>query len=195
MSKVRIIAVANQKGGVGKTTTAINLSACLAEAGKKVLIIDADPQGNSTSGLGFEKNEIENTIYEILLDEIKIQDAILNTCVDNLQILPSNINLSGAEIELIGRDKREYILSNAVDTIKNNYDFIIIDCPPSLNLITINALTSSDTVLVPIQCEYFALEGLEQLLHTIGLVKDRLNPSLEMEGVVSSYGRWKSRGH
>ncbi len=184
MGKVRIIAVANQKGGVGKTTTAINLSACLAEAGKKVLIIDADPQGNSTSGLGFEKNEIENTIYEILLDEIKIQDAILNTCVDNLQILPSNINLSGAEIELIGRDKREYILSNAVDTIKNNYDFIIIDCPPSLNLITINALTSSDTVLVPIQCEYFALEGLEQLLHTIGLVKDRLNPSLEMEGVV-----------
>lgn len=184
MGKVRIIAVANQKGGVGKTTTAINLSACLAEAGKKVLIIDADPQGNSTSGLGFEKNEIENTIYEILLDEIKIQDAILNTCVDNLQILPSNINLSGAEIELIGRDKREYILSNAVDTIKNNYDFIIIDCPPSLNLITINALTSSDTILVPIQCEYFALEGLEQLLHTIGLVKDRLNPSLEMEGVV-----------
>ena len=119
MSKVRIIAVANQKGGVGKTTTAINLSACLAEAGKKVLIIDADPQGNSTSGLGFEKNEIENTIYEILLDEIKIQDAILNTCVDNLQILPSNINLSGAEIELIGRDKREYILSNAVDTIND----------------------------------------------------------------------------
>lgn len=184
MSKVRIIAVANQKGGVGKTTTAINLSACLAEAGKRVLIIDADPQGNSTSGLGFEKNEIENTIYEILLDEIKIQDAVLNTCVENLQILPSNINLSGAEIELIGRDKREYILSNAVDTIKNNYDFIIIDCPPSLNLITINALTSADTVLVPIQCEYFALEGLEQLLHTIGLVKERLNPSLEMEGVV-----------
>ncbi len=184
MSRVRIIAVANQKGGVGKTTTAINLSACLAEAGKKVLIIDADPQGNSTSGLGFEKNEIENTIYEILLDEIKIQDAVLNTCVENLQILPSNINLSGAEIELIGSEKREYILSNAVNTIKNNYDFIIIDCPPSLNLITINALTSSDTVLVPIQCEYFALEGLEQLLHTIGLVKDRLNPSLEMEGVV-----------
>ena len=184
MSRVRIIAVANQKGGVGKTTTAINLSACLAQAGKKVLIIDADPQGNSTSGLGFEKNEIENTIYEILLDEIKIQDAILNTCVENLQILPSNINLSGAEIELIGKEKREYILSNAVNTIKDNYDFIIIDCPPSLNLITINALTSSDTVLVPIQCEYFALEGLEQLLHTIGLVKDRLNPSLEMEGVV-----------
>lgn len=184
MSRVRIIAVANQKGGVGKTTTAINLSACLAEAGKKVLIIDADPQGNTTSGLGFEKNEIENTIYEILLDEIKIQDAILNTCVENLQILPSNINLSGAEIELIGKEKREYILSNAVNTIKDNYDFIIIDCPPSLNLITINALTSSDTVLVPIQCEYFALEGLEQLLHTIGLVKDRLNPSLEMEGVV-----------
>ncbi len=184
MSRVRIIAVANQKGGVGKTTTAINLSACLAEAGKKVLIIDADPQGNSTSGLGFEKNEIENTVYEILLDEIKIQDALLNTCVENLQILPSNINLSGAEIELIGREKREYILSNAINNIKDNYDFIIIDCPPSLNLITINALTSADTVLVPIQCEYFALEGLEQLLHTIGLVKERLNPSLEMEGVV-----------
>ena len=184
MSRVRIIAVANQKGGVGKTTTAINLSACLAEAGKKVLIIDADPQGNSTSGLGFEKNEIEKTVYEILLDEIKIQDALLNTCVENLQILPSNINLSGAEIELIGREKREYILSNAINNIKDNYDFIIIDCPPSLNLITINALTSADTVLVPIQCEYFALEGLEQLLHTIGLVKERLNPSLEMEGVV-----------
>ncbi|MCJ7856143.1 AAA family ATPase [Lachnospiraceae bacterium NSJ-143] len=184
MKKVRIIAVANQKGGVGKTTTAVNLSACLAEAGKKVLIIDADPQGNTTSGLGLEKNNVEKTIYEILLDESSIEDTIVGTCVDGLFIIPSNINLSGAEIELIGRDKREYILTEAVGKIKNEYEFIIIDCPPSLNLITINALTASDTVLVPIQCEYFALEGLEQLLHTIGLVKKRLNPSLEMEGVV-----------
>ena len=180
----RIIAIANQKGGVGKTTTAVNLSACLAEAGKKVLIIDADPQGNTTSGLGLEKNNVEKTIYEILLDESSIEDTIVGTCVDGLFIIPSNINLSGAEIELIGRDKREYILTEAVGKIKNEYEFIIIDCPPSLNLITINALTASDTVLVPIQCEYFALEGLEQLLHTIGLVKKRLNPSLEMEGVV-----------
>ena len=184
MKKVRIIAVANQKGGVGKTTTAVNLSACLAEAGKKVLIRDADPQGNTTSGLGLEKNNVEKTIYEILLDESSIEDTIVGTCVDGLFIIPSNINLSGAEIELIGRDKREYILTEAVGKIKNEYEFIIIDCPPSLNLITINALTASDTVLVPIQCEYFALEGLEQLLHTIGLVKKRLNPSLEMEGVV-----------
>ena len=131
-----------------------------------------------------EKNNVEKTIYEILLDESSIEDTIVGTCVDGLFIIPSNINLSGAEIELIGRDKREYILTEAVGKIKNEYEFIIIDCPPSLNLITINALTASDTVLVPIQCEYFALEGLEQLLHTIGLVKKRLNPSLEMEGVV-----------
>ena len=150
MKKVRIIAVANQKGGVGKTTTAVNLSACLAEAGKKVLIIDADPQGNTTSGLGLEKNNVEKTIYEILLDESSIEDTIVGTCVDGLFIIPSNINLSGAEIELIGRDKREYILTEAVGKIKNEYEFIIIDCPPSLNLITINALTASDTVLVPI---------------------------------------------
>jgi len=184
MSRVRVIAVANQKGGVGKTTTAINLSACLAEAGKQTLIIDADPQGNSTSGLGLEKNSVENTIYEILLEESNIKEVIQPTCVEKLNIIPSNINLSGAEIELIGKEKREYILKESIDTIKDEYDFIIIDCPPSLNLITINALTASDTVLVPIQCEYFALEGLQQLLHTIGLVKSRLNPNLDMEGVV-----------
>lgn len=184
MGKVRIIAVANQKGGVGKTTTAINLSACLAEAGKKTLIIDADPQGNTTSGLGLDKNSIEKTMYSILLEESSVEETIAKTCVENLDIIPSNINLSGAEIELIGHDKREYILSEAMKNIKGNYDFIIIDCPPSLNLITINSLTAADTVLVPIQCEYFALEGLEQLLHTIGLVKQRLNTSLEMEGVV-----------
>lgn len=184
MGQVRVISVTNQKGGVGKTTTAINLSACLAENGKKVLIIDADPQGNSTSGLGLEKNELELTVYNIMLGEAKAEDVVLKTCVDGLFILPSNMNLSGAEIELIGNAEREFILKKAIEQIKLNYDFVIIDCPPSLNMITINALTASDTVLVPIQCEYFALEGLEQLLHTIGLVKQRLNPQLDMEGVV-----------
>ena len=184
MGRVRIISITNQKGGVGKTTTAINLSACLAEAGKKVLVIDADPQGNTTSGLGLEKNSIENTIYDLMLGEKKIEDVVYDTCVSGLNIIPSNINLSGAEIELIGQEKREYILESLLENIKNNYDFILIDCPPSLNLITINALTASDTVLVPIQCEYFALEGLEQLMYTISLVKKRLNSQLALEGVV-----------
>ncbi|MGE4214590.1 MAG: ParA family protein [Anaerotignaceae bacterium] len=184
MGKVRIIAVTNQKGGVGKTTTAINLAACLAEAGKNVLIVDADPQGNSTSGLGLEKNNLEATLYDIVLGEMTIEETMTKTCVDNLKIIPSNMNLAGAEIELIGREKREYIIKEELTKIKNDFDFVIIDCPPSLNLITINALTSADTVLVPIQCEYFALEGLEQLLHTIGLVKQRLNTGLELEGVV-----------
>lgn len=184
MGKVRVIAIANQKGGVGKTTTSINLSACLAQEGKKVLIIDADPQGNSTSGLGLEKNQLEKTLYELMLGELEAKEVLLPTCVDGLEIMPANMNLSGAEIELVGCKKREYILKTELEQIKENYDFIIIDCPPSLNLITINALTAADTVLVPIQCEYFALEGLEQLLHTIRLVKQRLNPNLEMEGVV-----------
>ncbi|MCI8342623.1 MAG: ParA family protein [Firmicutes bacterium] len=184
MGKVRIIAIANQKGGVGKTTTAINLSACLAEAGKNVLLIDADPQGNSTSGVGLEKNKIQETIYNMFLGEAEIGDIIKNTCVEKLKIAPSNMELAGAEIELIGNEKREFILKNEIEKIKNKFDFIIIDCPPSLNIITVNALSAADTVLVPIQCEYFALEGLEQLLHTIGLVKKRLNPSLELEGMV-----------
>lgn len=184
MGKVRVIAVTNQKGGVGKTTTAINLAACLAEAGKNVLIVDADPQGNSTSGLGLEKNNLEATLYDMVLGEATIEETMTKTCVDNLKIIPSNMNLAGAEIELIGREKREYIIKEQLVKIKDGFDFIIIDCPPSLNLITINALTASDTVLVPIQCEYFALEGLEQLLHTIGLVKQRLNTQLELEGVV-----------
>ncbi|HCT64321.1 MAG TPA: chromosome partitioning protein ParA [Lachnospiraceae bacterium] len=184
MGKVRIIAVTNQKGGVGKTTTAINLAACLAEAGKNVLIVDADPQGNSTSGLGLEKNNLETTLYNMVLGEADIKQTMAKTCVDNLKIIPSNMDLAGAEIELIGRERREYILKEQLKKVKKDFDFIVIDCPPSLNLITINALTSADTVLVPIQCEYFALEGLEQLLHTIGLVKQRLNTNLELEGVV-----------
>lgn len=184
MGKVRTIAVTNQKGGVGKTTTAINLSACLAEQGKKVLLIDADPQGNSTSGLGIEKNQLEATIYNMLLGEADIEEIMCSSCMDGLSVLPSNMELAGAEIELIGNDKREFILKTDLEKIKDNFEFIIIDCPPSLNIITVNALTAADTVLVPIQCEYFALEGLEQLLHTIGLVKQRLNPLLELEGVV-----------
>lgn len=184
MSKVRIIAVTNQKGGVGKTTTAINLSACLAVNGKKVLAVDADQQGNTTSGLGLEKNDLDLTIYNIFLGEANIAEVKRETCVDGLELVPANISLTGAEIELIGKESREFILREELESIKDNYDYIIIDCPPSLNLITINALTAADTVLVPIQCEYFALEGLEQLLHTVNLVKQRLNPALEIEGIV-----------
>ena len=166
MGRVRIIAVTNQKGGVGKTTTAINLSSCLAVAGKKVLTIDADQQGNTTSGLGMDKNSMEGTIYNVMLGETSLNEVKRSTCVENLEIIPSNISLTGAEIELIGKAEREYILKKEIEKIKDNYDFVIIDCPPSLNLITINAMTAADTVLVPIQCEYFAMEGLEQLLHT-----------------------------
>ena len=180
----RIIAIANQKGGVGKTTTAINLSACLAEAGQKVLTIDTDPQGNTTSGLGIDKNSVENTIYELILGEVSIEDVIIETEFERLSIIASNVNLAAAEIELIGIQEKEYILKRAVEKVRDQYDFVIIDCPPSLNMLTINAMTTADTVLVPIQCEYYALEGLSQLLHTVNLVKQRLNPSLEMEGVV-----------
>ena len=163
----RIIAIANQKGGVGKTTTSINLSSCLAEAGKKILAIDLDPQGNTTSGLGVDKDDLENTVYELMLDECTIRESIHKT-----------------EIELLGINDKEYILKNAVDYIRDDYDFIIIDCPPSLNMLTVNAMTTADTVLVPIQCEYYALEGISQLIHTIDLVQERLNPDLKMEGVV-----------
>lgn len=180
----RIIAIANQKGGVGKTTTAINLSACLAEKGQKVLAVDIDPQGNMTSGLGLEKEAIDKTIYDLMIGEATIEDVIYKEVIENLDILPTDINLSGAEIELIGTDNKEFIIRNEVHKVKEEYDFIIIDCPPSLSVLTINAMTTADTVLVPIQCEYYALEGLSQLIHTIELVKERLNPGLEMEGVV-----------
>lgn len=180
----RVIAVANQKGGVGKTTTAINLSACLAEKEKKVLIIDMDPQGNTTSGFGIEKTELENTVYELMLGECSAKDCIIKGHLPNLDILPANVELSGAEIELIGISKKEYILKKKIEEEIEKYDFIIIDCPPSLSLLTVNAMTTANTVLVPIQCEYYALEGLSQLIHTINLVKTRLNPYLEIEGVV-----------
>lgn len=180
----RIIAVTNQKGGVGKTTTAVNLSSALAQKGKKVLLVDIDPQGNATSGVGIDKNDIELSVYDLLMGLCYSEEAILPTCVEKLSILPSNINLAGAEIELISVDKREYILKKILDNLKFLYDFIIIDCPPSLSILTLNAFTASDTALVPIQCEYYALEGLTQLMHTISLVQKSLNPSLQIEGIV-----------
>ena len=168
----RIIAVANQKGGVGKTTTSINLSACLAALGKKVLAIDMDPQGNMTSGLGIDKNEVEYSVYDLILGETEIEQVICKEALENLDVIPSNINLSAAEIELIGVEEKEYIIHNEVEKVRDNYDFVIIDCPPSLNTLTINAMTTADSILVPIQCEYYALEGLSQLIHTIELVKE-----------------------
>ena len=181
----RAIAIANQKGGVGKTTTSINLSATLAEKGKKVLVIDTDPQGNTTSGFGLNKNQLEkSTIYELLIGECTVEDALYKDVIDNVDIIPSNVDLAAVEIELIDMEKKEFILRTAIDTIRDNYDFIIIDCPPSLSMLTINAMTTANTVLVPIQCEYYALEGLSQLIHTVNLVKDRLNNDLQMEGVI-----------
>lgn len=180
----RIIAIANQKGGVGKTTTAINLSSCLAEKGKKVLAVDMDPQGNMTSGLGVDKNSVEKTIYDLIIGETEVEDVIIENILDNLDIIPTSIDLSAAEIELIDVEDKEFVLRNAVHKVKEKYDFIIIDCPPSLSMLTINAMTTADSIIVPIQCEYYALEGLSQLIHTVELVKSRLNPVLEIEGVV-----------
>lgn len=182
----RMIAVANQKGGVGKTTTSINLSACLAEKGKKVLLIDMDSQGNTTSGLGLEKNELDKTIYEVLRDEIPVEEAIveIEECFGNLFLIPSNRNLAGAEIELITAENMQYILKDKLAPIRDQYDFIILDCPPALGMLTVNAMTASDSVLVPIQCEFYALDGLTQLIYTINLIQKNLNPSLIIEGVV-----------
>lgn len=180
----RIIAVANQKGGVGKTTTAINLSACLAAKGQKVLAVDMDPQGNMTSGLSVDKDAVEYTVYDILIGKATFEQTCRKDVFENLDVLPTNINLSGAEIELLDVENKEYILREEIHKVKDNYDFVIIDCPPSLSMLTINAMTTADTVLVPIQCEYYALEGLSQLMRTIELVKERLNDTLEMEGVV-----------
>ena len=179
----RIIAIANQKGGVGKTTTSINLSAALAEKGKRVLLIDLDPQGNSTSGLGIDKDE-QNTIYHLLIDETDASDCVRHHVWKNLDMIPSTVNLAGAEIEMLDIPRHEFILKKKLRDIENDYDYIIIDCPPSLNLLTVNALTTANSVLVPIQCEFYAMEGLTQLMYTIQLVQKKLNPSLQMEGVV-----------
>lgn len=182
MSKV--IAIANQKGGVGKTTTAVNLSSCLAFKGKKVLIIDIDPQGNTTSGLGIDKKSINKSIYDVLINDEDIEATLIDTPVENLKICPSNIQLAGAEVELVSVISRETRMKAAVASIREKFDFILIDCPPSLGLLTVNSLTAADTVLVPIQCEYYALEGLSQLMNTVKLVQKHLNPNLDVEGVV-----------
>lgn len=181
---VRVIAVANQKGGVGKTTTAVNLSSCLALLGAKVLLIDVDPQGNSTSGLGIDKSTVKRCIYDCLVNDVPVDEVIIDTKVENLTLLPATIQLAGAEVELVSVLARENMLKRALEKVKYRFDFVIMDCPPSLGLLTINALTAATSVLVPIQCEFYALEGLSQLMRTVGLVQKSLNPSLQLEGVV-----------
>lgn len=179
----KIIAVANQKGGVGKTTTSVNLSSLLAKKGEKVVLLDADPQGNATSGLGVDKN-VEKSLYDVLVNEEPVENTLQDTIEKNLKICPSNVNLAGAEVELVSQMSREHRLKEQLDQIKDKYDYIFIDCPPSLGLITLNSFTAADSVLIPVQCEYYALEGLGQLINTINLVKKHLNKSLEIEGAV-----------
>ena len=179
----KVVTIANQKGGVGKTTTAVNLSTCLAKTGKKVLMIDADPQGNATSGLGIEK-EVEFSIYDVMINDVAIKETLQDSCVKNLKVCPSNINLAGAEVELVSMMSREHRLKEKLDEIKDDFEYIVIDCPPSLGLITLNTFTAADTVLIPVQCEYYALEGLGQLINTINLVKKHLNKNFEIEGAL-----------
>ena len=180
----KIIAFSNQKGGVGKTTSCVNLSAYLAQKGYKCLLVDLDPQGNATSGLGFSKSEVKSSVYNVMIDDMPIEEAVVKTCVDGLDLLPSNIDLAGAEVELVYVKDREKVLSKVLEKARGSYDFITVDCPPSLGLLTINALASSDAVIIPIQSEYYALEGLSQLMNTIKLVVKHLNPNLKIEGVV-----------
>lgn len=181
---VKVIAIANQKGGVGKTTTAVNLAACLAACDRKVLLIDSDPQGNATSGLGFDKRDIKKCIYDNLINDVPMQETIRNTAYANLDLVPATIQLAGAEIELVSLMNREGRLKNTLERVKHEYDYVIIDCPPSLGLLTINALTASSSVIIPIQCEFYALEGVSMLMNTIQLVQRNLNPALKLEGVV-----------